>query len=77
LTMASAPPPPLPIANISKASTCHSQRRKNKRDEGEVAIMVVLADAGGSGLQYALIKKKRKFSSYITKFRMEQLQSHI
>ncbi len=25
----------------------------------------------------ALIKKKRKFSSYIRKFRVEQLQSHI
>jgi hypothetical protein len=27
--------------------------------------------------QVTLIKKKRKFSSYIWKFRMEQLQSHI
>ncbi len=26
---------------------------------------------------YALIKRKSKFSSYIWKFRMEQLQSHI
>ncbi len=28
-------------------------------------------------IETALIKKKIKFSSYIRKFRMEQLQSHI
>ncbi len=30
-----------------------------------------------SKMQNALIKKKIKFSSYIRKFRVEQLQSHI
>jgi hypothetical protein len=41
-------------------------------------ITVGLGDGGGSvELTSTLIKKKIKFSSYIRKFRVEQLQSHI
>ncbi len=29
------------------------------------------------GIDYALIKKKIKFSSYVRKFRIEQSQNHI
>jgi hypothetical protein len=32
---------------------------------------------GKQKIELALIKKKIKFSSYIRKFRVEQLQSHI
>jgi len=44
--------------------------------EEKLPIIAVLDDFGKKD-DYALIKKKIKFSSYIEKFRVEQLQSHI
>jgi hypothetical protein len=68
------PPPPPPTPTLlwlqSKAScqnmneTCPSKTEATKKK---------IAKYG----KYALIKKKIKFSSYIRKFRVEQLQSHI
>ncbi len=37
----------------------------------------IIKNKMGSHVQYVLIKRKRKFSSYIRKLRMEQLQSHV
>jgi hypothetical protein len=53
---------------------CHEFEKKTK-------FMVWVAYMKGYTIaksqHYTLIKKKLKFSSYIRKFQMEQLQSHI
>jgi hypothetical protein len=67
--------------------------KKGRGDKGQVQYQLVashqvyaciflrktyiLASMKDKGTEDTLIKKKIKFSSYIRKFRMEQLQSHI
>jgi hypothetical protein len=47
------------------------------KDPSEEMVAPVFQGSGVKLLGDALIKKKRKFSSYIGKFGVEQLQSHI
>ncbi len=42
----SHPPPPTPVANTGKASTCQTMKRKERR---EAAVMAVSADGGRRG----------------------------
>ncbi len=39
------------LANFNVAITCHTERRKGKREASEVAIVAVLANGGGGGEQ--------------------------
>jgi hypothetical protein len=51
--------------------------RRIVRKKGDIRNLMNLHNNEAGRRVSALIKKKRKFSSYIRKFRVEQLQSHI
>jgi hypothetical protein len=57
----------------------HPENDEEDDDKAEAQLALVIVDSLHPSQQQAntLIKKKRKFSSYVRKFREERLQSHI
>jgi hypothetical protein len=62
------------VATTSPSSLNLSNVKKNSSQRHNISRQAMLLSKFNHG---TLIKKKIKFSSYLRKFRMEQLQSHI
>jgi hypothetical protein len=61
------------VDHVRKVTSCRSKRKSQPL----ISPMASAAKRRKISIAGTLIKKKIKFSSYIRKFRVEQLQSHI